>query len=52
MVILKEAVKKTKTIRLQVTGYAQDEYYYTLSKRGLFMQSKNYRILKDKNIAA
>ena len=42
----------TKKMRLQVTGYSQAEYYYTLSNRGMIMSYKNYSISKEIDIAA
>ena len=39
-------------MRLQVTGYSQAEYDYTLSNKGMIMSYKNYSISKEIDIAA
>ena len=39
----------TKKMRLYVSGYYQTEYLYMLSKLGLTMQQKEYRVAKIKD---
>ena len=39
----------TKKMRLYIRGYCQTEYMYMLSKNGLAMQLKEYRVAKIKN---
>ena len=42
----------TKKMRLQVTGFYQGEYLYSLSNEGLIMNYKKYSVNKPKSVAA
>ena len=51
-ITIKLKVVATKKMRLRVTGYYQGKYLYLMSREGLIMNYKEYRVNKQKSIVS